>query len=132
MRHLIALFGLMLLAALPARAESEWVCDNAPDNATHVACADRELKKSDAELNRVYQNLMRTLSADSKPINGYGTDPATALRESQQAWVAFRDKNCHWKATAFYGGSGQLVIGVSCLAVATRARVKELQDFAQE
>ena len=57
MRYLVAVFGLMLLAALPARAESEWVCDNARDNAAHVACADRELKKHDAELNRVYQDL---------------------------------------------------------------------------
>lgn len=114
------------LFTLPAYAvePAPWVCDNAPNNAQHIRCADAEFKKHDAELNQVYDRLLRQL--DSKPEPGYGPPPREALILSQRAWLAFRDTNCNWNATTFYGGTQQAVIRVSCLALATKDRVDEL------
>lgn len=124
--------GLVAAAALSARADTaaEWICDGARNNAEHIQCADREFRKHDAEMLRVYNQLVKT--SDAVTQRAFGPPPRVALKSSQAAWLAFRDANCHWKATAFYGGSAQSVIRVSCLAIATRDRVEELKAAAPE
>lgn len=117
--------------ATDARASDAWVCDSSANNAEHVQCADREFHKYDAELNQVYGVLAKAALGDNKLQHGYGPPPFNALRDAQRAWIAFRDTNCHWKSTAFYGGSEQAVIVASCRALATRDRVVELKAFQQ-
>lgn len=121
----VGLAALFLI--LPAQGDelAPWVCDSARNNAEHIQCADREFKKYDADLNKVYNQLLA--QADGRPEPGYGPPPLEALKQSQRAWLVFRDSNCHWKATSFYGGTQQAVIRVSCLALATQARVDELR-----
>jgi uncharacterized protein YecT (DUF1311 family) len=132
MRIRALLFAMAALVSSPAAAEDKWVCDDAPDNATHRECSDREFRKYDAELNRLYAVLLKDAASMNEPQRGYGPPPVQALREAQRAWVAYRDANCHWKSTAFYGGSGQSVILSSCRAIATRDRVEEFKQFQQD
>jgi len=47
-----------------------------------VDCADKAYKKWDAELNKVYKELMKLLDAESQK----------KLKESQKAWIKFRDE----------------------------------------
>lgn len=124
--------GLGTAAALSARAEAtaEWICDQSRNNAEHIQCADREFRKYDAEMVRAYNQLLKT--SDPVAQRAYGPPPREALKSAQAAWLAFRDTNCHWKATAFYGGSAQSVIRASCLAIATRDRVEELKAAGPE
>jgi len=124
------LAGFLVLTPA-AQADDSWVCDNARDNAEHIQCADREFRAQDAELNRVYQSLLKAAAGDTTPQHGYGPPPFMALKDAQRAWVAFRDSNCHWKATQFYGGTEQAVIMASCRAIATRDRVAELKAVQQ-
>jgi uncharacterized protein YecT (DUF1311 family) len=57
--------------------------EKANTQADMSACAAEELKRADAELNRVYQQLLQKRKSD--PV-------ATAkTREAQRAWVTFRD-----------------------------------------
>jgi uncharacterized protein YecT (DUF1311 family) len=126
----LLLAGFLALAPA-ARADEAWICDTAKDNAEHIVCADREFQAHDAELNRVYQTLLKAAAGDTQPQYGYGPPPYMALKQAQRAWVAFRDSNCHWKATQFYGGTEQAVIMASCRAIATRDRVAELKAFQQ-
>lgn len=51
-------------------------------------CAFAKFKQADAEMNRLYVEQMAYLSADNKQ----------RLRDSQIAWLAYRDKTCHYKA----------------------------------
>lgn len=132
MRNRALLFAMAALVSSPAAAEDKWVCDDAPDNATHRQCADREFRKHDAELNRLYAVLLKDAASRNEPQYGYGAPPVRALKDAQRAWVAFRDANCHWKSSTFYGGSGQAVIMASCRAIATRDRVDELKNFQQD
>jgi uncharacterized protein YecT (DUF1311 family) len=115
-----------------ATAAEEWICDKAMSNAETRHCADREFRKHDAELNRLYKKLLQDAASLGDVGPGYGVPPLEALKQSQRAWVAFRDANCHWKSTSFYGGSGQSVIMSTCLAIATRDRVEELKNATQD
>jgi len=124
------LAGYLLLAPA-AHAGEAWPCDNAPDNAAHITCADREFIVQDAEMNRVYKDLLKAALGDTFAQSGYGPPPYMALKTAQRAWVAYRDTNCHWKSTQFYGGTEQAVIMASCRAIATRDRVGELKAFQQ-
>lgn len=127
MRGLVlAIVGTCLVWPAQAAEPAPWVCDDAPNNAAHIQCADREFKKHDAELNRVYRQLLA--QTDNTPEAAYGPPPRAALKQSQRAWLMFRDTNCHWDATTFYGGSQQAVIRISCLAIATRDRVDALKE----
>jgi uncharacterized protein YecT (DUF1311 family) len=130
-----ALVILTVCALAPiasATAAEEWICDKAMSNAEIRQCADREYRKHDAELNRVYKKLLQDAESLGNVEQGYGVPPLEALKQSQRAWVAFRDANCHWKSTSFYGGSGQSVIMSTCLAIATRDRVEELKNAMQD
>ena len=122
----------MLAPSASATAEEEWICDKAMSNAETRQCADREFKKHDAELNRLYKKLLENAADQGDVQQGYGVPPLEALKQAQRAWVAFRDANCHWKSTSFYGGTGQSVIMSSCLAIATRDRVEELKGSMQD
>jgi uncharacterized protein YecT (DUF1311 family) len=122
----------MLAPFASATAEEEWICDKAMSNAETRQCADREFKKHDAELNRLYKKLLENAADQGDVQQGYGVPPLEALKQAQRAWVAFRDANCHWKSTSFYGGTGQSVIMSSCLAIATRDRVEELKGSMQD
>ena len=115
-----------------ASAGEEWICDKAMSNAETRQCADREFKKHDAELNRLYKKLLNDAASMGDVQQGYGVPPLEALKQAQRAWIAYRDANCHWKSTSFYGGTGQSVIMSSCLAIATRDRVEELKNSVQD
>ena len=121
----------LVLSACGSSAEG-WICDKAMSNADTRACADREFRKHDAELNRLFKKLLQDAAGQDEEQPGYGVPPVEALKQSQRAWIAFRDANCHWKSTSFYGGTGQSVIMSSCLAIATRDRVEELKNATQE
>jgi len=46
-------------------------------------CADQDAKAADAELNRVYQDLISKTKGDANATK--------KLRDAQRAWIAFRD-----------------------------------------
>jgi uncharacterized protein YecT (DUF1311 family) len=69
-----AVVGLVIATAGPACAQTQ-------AEMTEQACG--ELKKAEAELNRVYQEVLAA--------NGKDTAFVEALREAQRAWIAFRD-----------------------------------------
>jgi uncharacterized protein YecT (DUF1311 family) len=117
----------LVLPTLNASAKEAWVCDAATNNAQHLDCAGRELKKHEAELRLVLGRAMAQAADAGPAISGYGPPPAEALQQAQRAWVEFREKNCHWKSTSFYGGTGQAVIAASCRALMTRDRVAEIR-----
>ena len=85
-------------------------------------CAADEYKKADAELNKVYQQLVPKLEGEHKE----------KLKVAQRAWIAFRDAHCEYEAFAFDGGSMQPLIRYSCLEAVTRERTKQLRGALQE
>ncbi len=116
MRRLI-LIAAMMLAGLPAAKAAN--CDNATDQATMNACADKALKAADAELNAVYKKITHRLADEP--------DTGKQLVAAQRAWIAFRDAQCTFASSAVSGGSAYPMVHAMCLDDLTRSRVADLK-----
>jgi uncharacterized protein YecT (DUF1311 family) len=75
----LAMLSLSFIAA-PARAQ----CDNPKTDEQRAQCLGDELRGSDRTINRVYGELMKSLSPEDR----------TKLREDQRAWIKQRDLSC--------------------------------------
>ena len=98
-------------------------CTSSPANLEK--CALDTYKKSDALLNKAYQEIVASLKMTSK------SDPSSVealrrLKSSQRAWIAFRDTNCSLEGIEMLGGTGEHQIIASCLANTTMDRVGQL------
>ena len=85
-------------------------------------CAARARDKADAELNKVYRELMKDA----------GTTERAKLRAAQLAWIKFRDTQCDYESVGNKGGSIYPMVVSFCLARVTNARVKQLQEILRE
>lgn len=113
---LVALAAFMLS---PAHADE--CMDGAEDQAAMTACAARSYQAADAGLNRVFHEIRARLGDDA--------DTRNLLRRSEQAWVAFRDAECDFAASATAGGSAYSMTRDLCLADLTAARSTRLQQY---
>lgn len=77
----------------------------------------RDFEKADAELNAVYNKVLRQLSPKG----------VTALREAQRAWVTFRDKTAEAYGIGEEGGSNEGLMYIRCQEAITQNRTKELK-----
>lgn len=118
----------LLLAALcaaaafaGARAQKErriQPCESRGSQAESSACAHEEYRAADAELNKVYGQLAGVLDAEDK----------AALKESELAWIKYRDATCVFESSQYKGGTMRPMIESFCLARVTKARTAELKD----
>jgi uncharacterized protein YecT (DUF1311 family) len=81
--RLLALIAMALFCALTPRAVHAQ-CDNPKTNAQRAQCVGDELRGSDRTINRVYGDLMKSLSPDDR----------VTLRNNQRAWIKTRDQEC--------------------------------------
>lgn len=101
-------------------------CDS-PGHDSQLACLRRKLAEYDAPLNRVYQRYIDRLRA--APANRGGGAPAVnKLRESQRAWLTYRDQMC---ARRLKGKEPKLWAPgrAACLGEYATARAKLLNDM---
>jgi uncharacterized protein YecT (DUF1311 family) len=85
-------------------------------------CAARARDKADAELNKVYRELMKDA----------GTTEGAKLRAAQLAWLKFRDAHCDYESVGNKGGSIYPMVVSFCLARVTNDRVKQLREILRE
>lgn len=119
---LLCVGGAAGLAQKPAAPAKKQPCADAQNQQEMNRCAADEYKKADAELNRVYQQLLPKLEAAHKE----------KLKVAQRAWLGFRDAHCDYEAFIFDGGTMQPLIQYSCLETVTRERTKQLRASLQE
>lgn len=81
-----------------------------------------DYKKADAELNKVYKELMKTLGPKEKKL----------LIAAQKNWIKFRDSDCEFQAEKYHGGSIQPLIRYTCLTDRTQARTNDLMATKEE
>lgn len=94
-----------------------------------------DYKAADAQLNAAYRTAMArmkqldrgTKPADLPPAERAGPSYSQALLNSQRAWLAYRDANCHAFSYEYRGGSAQGLSNRVCLTRVTRARTAELR-----
>jgi uncharacterized protein YecT (DUF1311 family) len=79
-------------------------------------------KKADAQLNKVYKQLMAILTKNEKPL----------LIQAEKDWVKFRDSHCKFEASQYEGGSIQPLIYSTCLEELTKKRIVEIKASIKE
>jgi uncharacterized protein YecT (DUF1311 family) len=88
--------------------------------------AARIFEKADAELNRVYKQLIDTLEklSDKKRV--------TLLRDNQRAWLKYRDTLAQYDAYEMYGGSAYPLLYSGSMASTTKLRTQELKESLKQ
>ncbi len=82
------------------------------------ACMHDTLSKYDHQMNILYQSLVSALAEDKM------------LRESQRAWLKFRDLECALRASGMdENGSGSWFLVESCRLDLTLKRIKDLKHL---
>jgi len=110
---------LSIGSANPTRNQkSQDPCANAQTTAEMRDCAGKEYKQADAELNKVYKQLMSKLEDE-----GF----QAALKSAQQAWIKYRDTNCEYESYLNRGGTMYSVVYTGCLTRMTKQRTAELR-----
>jgi|SRR5205823_12442706 len=110
----------LLIAALVAFPTSH---ANAQSQAKMNRQAAKEFDKVDAELNRTYEALLAKLpDAEGKE----------KLKQSQRAWLAFRDAEAAFAADQTRGGSMGPTIRYETMTELTQQRIKQLKSRLTE
>jgi len=86
------------------------------------ATANAKYKKADAELNKVYKQLMAILDPNEKPL----------LIQAEKDWIKYRYSHCKFDASQYEGGSIQPLIYSTCLEELTRKRITEIKASIKE
>lgn len=94
-------------------------CSEATTTIEMLECLTQEYEKADAELNRVYRELVSRLSKSRQ----------TKLRDAQRAWIVFRDKSAEFEASAEEGGSMANLVRLLEMSERTKRRVYELREI---
>jgi len=76
---------------------------------------------ADKAMNVAYQQLLKVLNEEGKK----------RLRETQRAWVAYRDAQAGFDSHHFAGGSAEDLERLGSLELLTRARTTRLQEDAR-
>jgi len=117
---LVIICGVILMFAANAFSQDRKKdpCADAQSQAEMNICWGKEYKAADARLNSAYREFMSKLNEEE----------AAQLKNTQLAWLKYRDANCEFVADQFKGGSMRPMIAAMCLADVTDARAKELKS----
>lgn len=121
---LLGAAAAMLIAAAPARADEADGIDCGSDmlNQSEMnICADKDYRKADTALNAAYRKAAAGLDAHNRDL----------LRESERAWIKFRDAECTYQAAPNEGGSIYPLVYAGCLTRLTMDRTKQLKAGQQ-
>lgn len=93
----------------------------------------QELAAADRRLNQVYQRRIADARADDRRDrrgrNWYSQE--AALRQSERAWIAFRDNECRYLTQQNAGARGYNALMRGCLVEQVEERTEELRAAEQ-
>ncbi len=107
------LLPLLLLSVLPLKVASAQ--SQSQMNREEYA----RFEKADANLNKIYAQVLATLDAEGK----------AKLRAAQRTWVAFRDAQADLEADLMRGGSAAPLLHSGSMKVNTERRIADLKQM---
>jgi uncharacterized protein YecT (DUF1311 family) len=114
-------FAFAVRAADQGKGKSDERCDDGDLGIAGQSLSyDKQYKQADAELNKVYEQVMSRLDSKSQK---------DALKAAQRAWISFRDKECDFDASRYEGGTLVNVVHPACLYPETARRTDALHDY---
>jgi uncharacterized protein YecT (DUF1311 family) len=114
------IFTFIALCATNAQALD---CDNAVSTPDLNECAAREQKTVEANLNTVYQRVLKATSAPAV---------RTQLVAAQRAWIKYRGADCKAVHQKYADGTIRTVMYLGCMQNRAETRIKELEMFEGE
>lgn len=124
------IWAAAFLWAMPALAQ-EVDCDSAMNQGDLNQCAAMDYAEADAELNAVWKEAIGTMKEIDSYLEAEEKGAEDALRQSQRAWITYRDMTCMADGYRFHGGSAEPMVVSGCLATVTRNRTEELQGMIE-
>lgn len=116
-----AKFKALMFLALPVCLKVYAAGCDAPATQMEMnQCAAQEYEKANKELNNVYSGYRTRLSDSQKQ----------QLKDTQLAWIKFRDLACEFESSGIEGGSAKSMVRNGCLAGKTRIRLAEIKALA--
>lgn len=119
--YLVLLPMIWQLATLPAVAqymnEKDSPCADVVTTSDLVTCLYKAGSVSDTELNKVYNEIRKSLDQDE----------FKSLGATEKLWLQYRDSNCSAERELYGNGTGGPPAYLACLESMTRARTKELR-----
>jgi uncharacterized protein YecT (DUF1311 family) len=82
-----------------------------------------DFKRADAELNKTYEAVLKKLPDD---------ESKQKLKQSQRAWLAFRDAEAAFAADEARGGSMAPTLRYATMTELTQQRIKQLKAHLEE
>jgi len=132
----IAAVGLLALVAPPALAQDDTAeCDDSLGQNGLTACAARLAEQADADMAVAFARAKKAMEAIDKDVSEVRPNPAgavEALEQSQRGWLAYREGRCIIAGFAERGGSMEPMVVSECEEEMTRARIVELNAWAEE
>ena len=120
--------AMALIAAQDAGDQPN--CEDPQYQAEMNLCALRDFEAQDAELNRVWGEVIAAAREADRGIDReYDNRPTEEemLRRAQRAWIAFRDAHCTVEGyREARGGSMETMVYEGCRAALTRERIQQL------
>jgi uncharacterized protein YecT (DUF1311 family) len=96
---------------------------HAQTQAAMNAEARADFKRADAELNKTYEAVLKKLPDD---------EGKQKLKQSQRAWLAFRDAEAAFAADEARGGSMAPTLRYATMTELTQQRIKQLKSHREE
>ncbi|MGB3238018.1 MAG: lysozyme inhibitor LprI family protein [Geitlerinemataceae cyanobacterium] len=94
-------------------------CTQAISNIELKYCAEQAYQAAERQLDRTYQQVLTRLDFQEQQ----------RLREIQQTWTGFRDRNCELEVSPTSGGTGYGLFLHQCLERLTLARTIDLENY---
>lgn len=121
-RSALAATALFFVAFIPPASAEQIpaLCSKERNQAEMTRCADKLLKKADAEMATTLKALLAETDKDNRRY----------VTEAQQAWESFRDKECLSRigGSPNRGGTIWPMMHLECHVGLTRARIKDLKE----
>lgn len=108
---------ISLLITLPTFQVLALDCNNAQTQLDMNQCANEEFKKTDMELNKIYQDVLKRTSGEHSKL----------LKSAQKKWIEYRDSDCKFQTFQTKGGSIHSMVYSHCLAEKTESRITEFK-----
>ena len=121
MKALLLSVTFVLAASTFAFADES--CGDKTNQTEMNVCASESLKKSGAEMNKVYKGIEGRLKDDA--------DTTKLLVATQRAWIAFRDAECNFQTSNVRTGTVYPFVNSSCHEGLTQSRTEDLKGYLQ-
>ncbi len=126
-------FAVSFAVSAPAFADDPIDCTDPGTTVEMNFCSDKDFQEADAKLNAAYKKVLAHIAESELEPPYDAASWEKAMRESQRAWVAFRDADCKGVVPMEWsGGTGTSAAVTGCMTEKTNERIKELDERYSE